>query len=99
PEGRAHQAWADSVEHALTGQGLTVIRSTVDKATADEPIAGVLSLLGVAEPARAGFGSVPAGLAGTVELLTALAGRGITAPVWCATSGAVGVVDGEPVPH
>ncbi|RSM35684.1 hypothetical protein DMA12_43300, partial [Amycolatopsis balhimycina DSM 5908] len=99
PGDRTHQEWADHVENALTGQGLIVLRSTVDRMPVDEPIAGVLSLLGIAEHACAGFGSVPSGLAGTAELLKALAGRGITAPVWCATSGAVGVEDGEPVPH
>ncbi|WP_380286078.1 type I polyketide synthase [Kitasatospora purpeofusca] len=56
--------------------------------TATAP-AGVLSLLALDEAPRPGAPSVPAGLALTLTLVQALGDRGIEAPLWPATRGAV----------
>ncbi|KND25300.1 type I polyketide synthase, partial [Streptomyces acidiscabies] len=65
---------------------------------ADLPeLAGVVSLLGMAEQACPGFEATPVGLAGTVGLVQALGDCGITARVWCVTRGAVSVGSADPV--
>ncbi len=58
------------------------------------PVAGVLSLLGLAVQATPDLPSVPLGLALSTTLLQALGDAGITAPLWLVTSGAV-AVEGE----
>jgi acyl transferase domain-containing protein/acyl carrier protein len=81
--------WVTAVVDALGGHAVPVPLSDLDMAagliTGGHP-AGVLSLLGIAEE-----GDVPAGLADTVAAVQALAGAGITAPLWCVTRGAVAV--------
>ncbi|MFJ1885764.1 type I polyketide synthase [Streptomyces sp. NPDC088137] len=60
------------------------------------PMAGVLSLEALAEPAD---GSCPDGaLAATVALLQALGDNGVSAPLWCLTSGAVRAAGTDPAP-
>nr|WP_075660905.1 type I polyketide synthase [Streptomyces acidiscabies] len=51
-------------------------------------VTAVVSLLALGDGVA---GSVPVGLAGTVWLVRALAGAGVTAPLWCLTRGAVAV--------
>ncbi|MGK3202852.1 type I polyketide synthase [Amycolatopsis sp. MEPSY49] len=55
------------------------------------PVAGVLSLLGLAVQPTSDFPSVPLGLALSTTLLQSLGDAGITAPLWHVTSGAVAV--------
>jgi acyl transferase domain-containing protein len=60
-------------------------------------VAGVLSLLAVDDSTTPNHPGVPAGLARTVGLLQGLGDLGLTAPLWCATRGAVQVIPGEPL--
>jgi short-subunit dehydrogenase len=61
-------------------------------------VAGVVSLLGLAEEPLPGYPAVPAGLAGTLALIQALGDAGVTAPLWMLTCGAVADQSrGEPV--
>ncbi|NGO73441.1 SDR family NAD(P)-dependent oxidoreductase, partial [Streptomyces boncukensis] len=62
-----------------------------------EDAAGVVSLLAAHSSAHPQEPSVPAGLAATVHLLQALGDAGTAAPLWCLTSGAVSVSDGDPL--
>ncbi len=55
---------------------------------------GVLSLLALADGTHADHPSVPAGLAATLTLVQALGDADVTAPLWCATHGAVATTDG-----
>ncbi|MEV8389048.1 MULTISPECIES: type I polyketide synthase [unclassified Streptomyces] len=57
-------------------------------------LSGVVSLLGVAE---AGESVVPVGVAATIALFRALGDADVSAPLWCLTSGAVSVGEGDPV--
>ncbi|MFJ5265002.1 type I polyketide synthase [Streptomyces sp. NPDC088387] len=52
-------------------------------------IAGVLSLLALAEEPVPAYPSTPGGLTATLTLVQALGDAGIDAPLWCATRGAV----------
>ncbi|HEU5469842.1 MAG TPA: SDR family NAD(P)-dependent oxidoreductase [Actinophytocola sp.] len=65
--------------------GAALHESTVDI----EAVDGVLSLLGTVETARAEAPALTAGLGLTLLLLQALDDAAITAPLWCATRGAV----------
>ncbi|MFJ1754070.1 type I polyketide synthase [Kitasatospora sp. NPDC088134] len=58
--------------------------------------AGVLSLLSLADGPAPGRPAVPAALADTLHLLQAAEAIGLTAPVWTATSGAVGTGPADP---
>ncbi|MFJ5234770.1 type I polyketide synthase [Kitasatospora sp. NPDC088391] len=58
--------------------------------------AGVLSLLSLADGPVPGRPAVPAALADTLHLLQAAETLGLTAPVWAATSGAVGTGPADP---
>ncbi|WP_107396409.1 type I polyketide synthase, partial [Streptomyces acidiscabies] len=104
PVGWGEDAWVASVVGAL-GVGVVRLevagdadRTVLAAVLADLPeLAGVVSLLGVAEQACPGFGATPVGLAGTVGLVQALGDCGITARVWCVTRGAVSVGSADPV--
>ncbi|MEV0131838.1 type I polyketide synthase [Dactylosporangium sp. NPDC050688] len=95
---------AGPVGAALAAHGATVRTLAVDLPGTDRPalagllrgsltgpVAGVLSLLATGDEAPA---AVPAGAAGNLLLVQALADLGVTAPLWCVTRGAV-AVDGE----
>ncbi|HEY2264265.1 MAG TPA: type I polyketide synthase, partial [Streptosporangiaceae bacterium] len=60
-------------------------------------VCGVLSLLALDETPAPGHPVVPAGLAGTLELLQALGDAGVSAPLWVLTSGAVAAGEAEAV--
>ncbi|MFV2116756.1 type I polyketide synthase, partial [Micromonospora sp. LOL_025] len=60
-------------------------------------VAGVLSLLGLDDAAHPTHPVVPAGLAGTYALVQALGDAGVTAPLWCATAGAVSTGRADPL--
>ncbi len=61
-------------------------------------LAGVISLLALAEAPLPAYPAVPAGLAGTLALVQALGDAGIGAPLWTATRGAVATGPGEDLP-
>ncbi|MFD4686330.1 type I polyketide synthase, partial [Streptomyces sp. NPDC058461] len=60
-------------------------------------LGGVLSFLALDEDPHPDHPSVPAGLAATLALVQALGDLGISAPLWCATHGAVAVAASETV--
>ncbi|MFF3854991.1 type I polyketide synthase [Micromonospora sp. NPDC002575] len=62
-------------------------------------VTGVLSLLALDETPHPQRPVVPAGLAGTLALVQALGDAGITAPLWCATGGAVSTGRADPLDH
>ncbi|WP_435586028.1 type I polyketide synthase [Micromonospora aurantiaca (nom. illeg.)] len=90
---------ADGVARVLGEGGAEVVRIDATEpdrqALADRlartggPVAGVLSLLGLDDAPHPAHPVVPAGLAATYALVQALGDAGITAPLWCATAGAV----------
>ncbi|MEU8825666.1 type I polyketide synthase [Streptomyces sp. NPDC048636] len=57
----------------------------------DEPAAGVLSLLALADTPHTTGSALPTGLARTTTLLQALGDAEVRTPLWCATRGAVAV--------
>ncbi|WP_435137881.1 type I polyketide synthase [Actinacidiphila sp. bgisy144] len=61
------------------------------------PPAGVLSLLALDETPTLRHPELPAGLAGTLTLLQALADAAVTAPLWMLTTGAVATAPGDPL--
>ncbi|MER5432230.1 type I polyketide synthase [Streptomyces sp. NPDC002588] len=97
--------WIHGCVDALTAAGARVVEVEVDpgdtgrealaarlRAATDSPVEGVLSLLALDErPSPV----VPAGFTGTVALVQALGDAGLSAPLWCATRGAVAVREGE----
>nr|WP_199818732.1 type I polyketide synthase [Streptomyces leeuwenhoekii] len=102
---------AASVTRALRAHGAAVLRvplAGADRNTLADavnrlwpdpalpPLAGVLSLEALAEP---GAGSCSDGaFAATAALLQALGDNGVSAPLWCLTSGAVRAVGTDPAP-
>jgi acyl transferase domain-containing protein/acyl carrier protein len=106
PEGLAGHA----VLTALAGGGATV--TTVEcsgaadreklalrlRAAADTaPLTGVLSLLGLDDPAELSAAGVAAGAAATLGLVQALGDAAVAAPLWCLTSGAVSTGAEDPL--
>ncbi|WP_328348248.1 type I polyketide synthase [Micromonospora sp. NBC_00421] len=100
----------EQVTAALTAAGGEVRRLVVDPATvgrggltrrltsalADGPLAGVVSLLGLADEPHQGQPAVPAGVAATLLLVQALHDAGAAALLWCVTRGAVGTGTDDP---
>ncbi|MER6129377.1 type I polyketide synthase, partial [Streptomyces sp. NPDC001795] len=78
---------------------LTAALAATGDGPALEPagLGGVLSLLALDENPHPEHPAVPAGLAGTLSLLQALGDLGVSAPLWCATRGAVAVAGSETV--
>ncbi len=112
PAGHAEGELARSCATALREHLAEVELLAVDPATADAerfaarlaelrengtPATGILSLLAVDESAHPNHPSLTAGLAGTLSLLHAVVRSDPGAPLWCVTSGAVGVSDAEAV--
>ncbi|WP_459248215.1 type I polyketide synthase [Streptomyces youssoufiensis] len=71
-----------------------VVRRAADGAG---ELAGVLSLLPLDESAHARYSATPRGFAATQTLLQALGDAAITAPLWCATRGAVSTGPSDPL--
>ncbi|MDT0543549.1 type I polyketide synthase [Streptomyces lonegramiae] len=106
PRSRAADPWVSSVVAAL---GVTTVPLEVGdtdraalagrlrEAVATGPVAGVVSLLALEEPAEARCPAVPAGVLLTTALLQALGDAGVDAPVWAVTRGAVAVGRSESV--
>ncbi|MGA6159099.1 type I polyketide synthase [Stenotrophomonas sp. NPDC087984] len=113
PKGAA-EGWTDACVRALSADGGQVRRLELAEDTGREglaellrsrcaeepPPAGVLSLLALDDHARPLPGVAP-GLTGTLTLLQALVDAAVTAPLWCATRGAVAIDDSDPLdaPH
>ncbi|MEU1944735.1 type I polyketide synthase [Streptomyces sp. NPDC020125] len=113
PKGTA-DGWTDACVRALSADGGQVRRLEPAEDTDREglaellrsrcaeepPPAGVLSLLALDDDAPPLPGVAP-GLTGTLTLLQALVDAAVTAPLWCATRGAVSIDDSDPLdaPH
>ncbi|MGW4378180.1 type I polyketide synthase, partial [Streptomyces albidoflavus] len=85
---------ADTLVAALNRHGAEAVRTTLAEAAGlatDPAVSGVLSLLALDTTPHPEHPGVPAGVAGTVALLRALADAGAGAPLWTLTSGAVSV--------
>ncbi|WP_285762082.1 SDR family NAD(P)-dependent oxidoreductase, partial [Nocardiopsis ansamitocini] len=67
----------------------TLARRLDDAADANAPFDGVLSLLALAPGHHPGLPALPTGLAATLALVQAAEDLRLTAPLWCATQGAV----------
>ncbi|WP_329141949.1 MULTISPECIES: type I polyketide synthase [unclassified Streptomyces] len=114
PAGHGGRAWETAIAAGLTAHGAAaVVPFEVDCARADRksladqlgtllgesgPVGGVLSLLGTDEEPHRSQPATPGGLAATMALVQALDDLGTGAPLWCATTGAVAVREGEAVP-
>ena len=100
-----------SVE-ALQHDGVSVVTVPVDTSAADRgslthtvreylddqtAVGGVLCLLGLDGARRPDQASAPQGYLATLALIQALGDLGLTAPLWCATSGAVSTGAREPL--
>ncbi|MFI0822784.1 type I polyketide synthase [Streptomyces sp. NPDC021098] len=110
PTDGAH-AWVNTCVQALGAGGGQVEELTVTEDTgrarltellhdryADAaPPAGVLSLLALDTSAHPQAHGAATGLTGTLTLLQALVDANVTAPLWCATRGAVSIGDTDPV--
>nr|WP_218008266.1 type I polyketide synthase [Herbidospora sakaeratensis] len=77
----------ERLRQALEDRGADV----VGELTPGTPVAGVVSLLALDETPHPGFPDVTAGLAGTLALIQ----RGLDAPLWILTRGAVAAAPGE----
>ncbi|MFI2204150.1 type I polyketide synthase [Streptomyces sp. NPDC020192] len=99
PAARAGDPLAARCAAALTAHGAEVTTLTLDADDTDRDAlaarlaglspAGVLSLLALDDAPHPGHPALPTGLALTVALVQALGDAGVTAPLWCATRGAV----------
>ncbi|MEU8025840.1 type I polyketide synthase, partial [Micromonospora haikouensis] len=63
----------------------------------DAPLAGVVSLLGLADDQYPDHPGIPTGLVATTRLVQALRDADLPAPLWCLTVGGVGTDPAEPV--
>ncbi|SPF04004.1 Erythronolide synthase, modules 1 and 2 [Streptomyces sp. MA5143a] len=63
----------------------------------DDDLGGVLSLLALDDRSSGASAALSAGAEATLTLVQALGDAGVTAPLWCVTSGAVGTGPADPV--
>ncbi len=102
----AQREWADILVQALDAAGADVVlvevapgetdrQALAARLDPDQAVAGVLSLLALDETPSRVAPVVTTGLAGTLALLQALGDRGIAAPLWVLTWGAVATQSGE----
>ncbi|WP_053666741.1 SDR family NAD(P)-dependent oxidoreductase [Streptomyces sp. MMG1121] len=110
PAGQA-DSMAAATSGALTAHGGRVVRVDVDGEdretlaklvrarldTESGPLAGVVSLLALAERQDSAHPTLTRGTADTVSLVQALKDLDVTAPLWCLTSGAVAVQEDREV--
>ncbi|MGW3133616.1 type I polyketide synthase [Streptomyces sp. NPDC001076] len=112
PEGYEEDAAAELCHKALTGHGARVRQVVADPAGAgpeeyaqliaegaEEPPAGAVSLLALADRPHPEHPAVPLGVAGTLALATALSGAAVPPPLWAVTRGGVstGLPDDGPL--
>ncbi|MEH0420580.1 type I polyketide synthase [Streptomyces sp. B21-083] len=90
-------AGAEPVPLVVSGldQDRESLAAAVRAASAEEPVAGVLSLLAEEIRPHPAQPDVPAGLSLTLALVQALGDTGTQAPLWCATRGLAAVGGGE----
>ena len=106
--------WAEAVRGALEARGARItaveldgpepddraeIARRVAAASADGPLEGVLSLLGLDERPHPRHGALPSGVAGLLGLVQALVDLDVSVPVWSLTCAAVSAFDGDPLLH
>ncbi|MEV0191549.1 type I polyketide synthase [Kitasatospora purpeofusca] len=113
PAGHEDDAAVSGSLLALTEAGATVVTAgltagavhradladTLATALGDRVPTGVLSLLAAADRPHPDHPALPTGTALTVALVQALGDLGLTAPLWCATAGAVSTGPDDPVTH
>jgi acyl transferase domain-containing protein/D-arabinose 1-dehydrogenase-like Zn-dependent alcohol dehydrogenase len=80
------------------GLGAALSSALADHVDGTE-ITGVLSTFGMKQGELAEVPGLPRGTALTIALVQALAGAGVTAPLWLLTRGAVGTGPSDPVRH
>ncbi|MEU5404325.1 SDR family NAD(P)-dependent oxidoreductase [Streptomyces sp. NPDC005963] len=107
PDGPDAEDTALICERALAGHGADVVVTRVPATIGRGELAqrllefgqltGVLSLLGLAEGPHPRLDALDAPLTGTLLLLQALGDSRITAPLWCATRGAVAAASTDAV--
>ncbi|MEZ0090843.1 type I polyketide synthase [Streptacidiphilus sp. EB129] len=110
--GRSAAAPAAALGAVLAERGAEVVELALDAEDSDPaalagrlraaldgrpPLGGLLSLLALDEHPSPGLPALPSGLALNSTLVRSLADLGATAPLWCATSGAVPVTGQDPV--
>ncbi|MFF9352652.1 type I polyketide synthase, partial [Streptomyces sp. NPDC014734] len=83
------------VELATADLDRAALTAALRKAADGEPVHGVLSLLALAERPHPEHPAVPSGLLLTSTLVQALGDTEWTAPLWCATVGAVATTPSE----
>ncbi|WP_420000607.1 type I polyketide synthase [Streptomyces boninensis] len=91
---------AEAVSAVLAERGAEVVAVAGPEQVAASDVAdvaGVVSALAMGEATHPEYPGVPAGLAATVELVRALGGAGVSAPLWVLTRGAVGTGANDPV--
>ncbi|AJE87701.1 acyl transferase [Streptomyces albus] len=110
PEGEAARETAAAVREALEANGAATVLVEVPDGLAErgeiaarlaeaagQAPAGVLSLLGLADAPHPVHAGLSQGLAATLALVQALGDRGIDAPLWLLTQGAVATQAAEPL--
>ncbi|MEU6075142.1 type I polyketide synthase [Micromonospora sp. NPDC047074] len=108
PAAYADAPLAAAVVRALTEGGATATLLSVAepdrvaladllRGTDPATVAGVCSLLALDGTPHPTHPVLPAGLAGTLALVQALGDAGVTAPLWCASSGAVSTGRADPL--
>ncbi|MFG2697355.1 type I polyketide synthase, partial [Kitasatospora sp. NPDC048407] len=95
------EAGATVVTAELTADAVrrTDLADTLTTALGDRVPTGVLSLLAAADQPHPDHPALPTGTALTVALVQALGDLALTAPLWCATTGAVSTGPDDPVTH
>ncbi|WTG93485.1 type I polyketide synthase [Kitasatospora sp. NBC_01560] len=95
------EAGATVVTAGLTADAVrrTDLADTLATALGDRVPTGVLSLLAAADQPHPDHPALPTGTALTVALVQALGDLALTAPLWCATAGAVSTGPDDPVTH
>ncbi|WTA56945.1 SDR family NAD(P)-dependent oxidoreductase [Kitasatospora purpeofusca] len=95
------EAGAAVVTAELTADAVrrTDLADTLATALGDRVPTGVLSLLAAADQPHPDHPALPTGTALTVALVQALGDLALTAPLWCATAGAVSTGPDDPVTH
>ncbi|MFI9787982.1 type I polyketide synthase, partial [Kitasatospora sp. NPDC051984] len=95
------EAGATVVTAELTADAVrrTDLADTLTTALGDRVPTGVLSLLAAADRPHPDHPALPNGTALTVALVQALGDLALTAPLWCATTGAVSTGPDDPVTH
>ncbi|WP_431772426.1 type I polyketide synthase [Streptomyces cucumeris] len=109
PPGHGTDTTGRDVLRALTDHGATVVtaepHATADRtalaavlaaAAEGQPVTGVLSLLALDAQPHPDHPALPTGTALTLALVQAMGDLGMTAPLWCATTGAVSTGPADP---